>query len=248
MGRSRWRPVSREVRLALDTALDRSIMALRRGPSGSVQDGSATERERGAAAFGMRLSALLASAGVRPADLAAVAVGVGPGSFTGLRVGVATAKALAWSLGIPVAGIPTSEALRRAATRAAGLPDRDAAGIAVVQGAGARDHYLVLPGEPPRLLPPGADLVAATGGYPVLALGVDPDRLQGALGPGAFSPLEVGAAARDGLGAALLDLLEERLAADAADDLATLVPAYVALPRGVAATAAATAGWAPELR
>jgi tRNA threonylcarbamoyladenosine biosynthesis protein TsaB len=42
-----------------------------------------------------------------------VAVGTGPGSFTGLRVGIATARALGLSRGIPVAGVPTIDALAR---------------------------------------------------------------------------------------------------------------------------------------
>ena len=44
-------------------------------------------------------------------NLGGIAVSLGPGSFTGLRVGVATAKTLAWSLGIQIAGVPTLEAL-----------------------------------------------------------------------------------------------------------------------------------------
>jgi hypothetical protein len=62
------------------------------------------------------------------------------------------------------------------------------------------------------------------------------------------SPLDAGEAAREGLGTALLELLEERLAAGMMDDPATLVPAYVALPRGIAAAAGAAAGWTPDLR
>ncbi len=50
-------------------------------------------------------------------DLAAVAVTIGPGSFTGLRVGVATAKVLAYGLGIPVVGVDTLEAMAWAASQ-----------------------------------------------------------------------------------------------------------------------------------
>lgn len=56
---------------------------------------------------------LLDSAGLTPADLAAVAVGRGPGSFTGVRIGVATAKGLAHSLRRPLVGFGTLDAIAR---------------------------------------------------------------------------------------------------------------------------------------
>jgi len=54
---------------------------------------------------------LLTDCGLAPADLDGLAVSVGPGSFTGLRVGIATVKALAMALDLPVAAVPTLDAL-----------------------------------------------------------------------------------------------------------------------------------------
>ena len=54
---------------------------------------------------------LLAQCGLRPADLGAIAVALGPGSYNGLRVGVATAKGLALALDIPLLGVPTLDVL-----------------------------------------------------------------------------------------------------------------------------------------
>lgn len=69
--------------------------------------GRESHAERIAPAVGELLEAL----GATPADLGAVAVSCGPGSFTGLRTGVAAAKGLAFSRGIPLYGVPTLEAL-----------------------------------------------------------------------------------------------------------------------------------------
>jgi tRNA threonylcarbamoyladenosine biosynthesis protein TsaB len=63
---------------------------------------------------------LLADCGAGAGDLAGLAVSVGPGSFTGLRVGIATAKGLGFALAIPVSPVPTLDAM------AALLPFADA--------------------------------------------------------------------------------------------------------------------------
>lgn len=61
------------------------------------------------------VDAVLAEAGLAIGDMDGVAVGVGPGSFTGLRIGIATARGIAAGAGIPIAGAATLAALRHAA-------------------------------------------------------------------------------------------------------------------------------------
>jgi tRNA threonylcarbamoyladenosine biosynthesis protein TsaB len=57
------------------------------------------------------VAAILRNSGQEAADLTAVAVSTGPGNFTGLRIGLATAKTLAWSLNCPLVPVPTMEVL-----------------------------------------------------------------------------------------------------------------------------------------
>lgn len=71
---------------------------------------------RGADCLPSAVGSLLTLAGVSVKGIAGVAVDIGPGSFTGLRIGVALAKGLAQAWGIPVVGVRQTEALARAAS------------------------------------------------------------------------------------------------------------------------------------
>ncbi|MDD7718861.1 MAG: tRNA (adenosine(37)-N6)-threonylcarbamoyltransferase complex dimerization subunit type 1 TsaB [Eubacteriaceae bacterium] len=55
---------------------------------------------------------LTSELGITPGDLTAVAASVGPGSFTGIRIGVSTARALSQALGIPAAGVKTLDSFK----------------------------------------------------------------------------------------------------------------------------------------
>lgn len=96
--------------LAFDTATDRATSAL-------VADGEVLgERFSRASTLLADVDALLRRAGARPTDVGGLAVGIGPGSFTGIRIGLAAARGLALALGVRVAGVSTLDAL------AAGAP------------------------------------------------------------------------------------------------------------------------------
>ena len=64
---------------------------------------------------------MLANCALAPQDISAVAVAVGPGSFTGLRIGVSAAKGLAWAKDLPCCGVSTLAAMARTSTDHHGL-------------------------------------------------------------------------------------------------------------------------------
>jgi tRNA threonylcarbamoyladenosine biosynthesis protein TsaB len=84
---------------------------------------------------------LLAGAGLEPRDLEGLVVGTGPGSFTGVRIGLAAARGLGLALDLPAAGVSTLDAL------AAGAP-----GALPVIDARRREVFVLL--DEPRCLRP----------------------------------------------------------------------------------------------
>ena len=117
--------------LAFDTATSAATAAL-------VRDGEVLgERVSRAVTVLADADELLRENGIERAELTGLVVGTGPGSFTGLRLGLATVRGLALALDLPVAGVSTLDAL------AAGAPGA----LPVVDG-GRREVFTLVEGEP----------------------------------------------------------------------------------------------------
>lgn len=156
--------------LSLDTCLGACSVAILDGDrvlAARTEPMTRGHQER----IGMLAREVAAEAGVAFSDLTRIGVTVGPGSFTGLRVGLAFAKGLATALSIPCVGVNTLEAL------AAGVPGGGF--VAAVLDARMGQVYLQVFDDGVALMAPDAlDLGAAAarlaelhGGQPVTLIG-----------------------------------------------------------------------------
>jgi len=198
--------------LAIDTAT--SVVVVAAGtPDGELLEARTFPAEhRHGSHLLPTIERLTADRGLRLGDLGGVIVGTGPGAFTGLRVGLATAKVLAHELGLAIVGVSTAEALLSA----------DPGTGPLLLPAGPHDRTIVERGGEPRLF--AGD---ATAPEPAAAVAVD------LAGRASEAAAERGRRAVAELPGRLLALGAARLGAGDVDDVERLVPAYVSLPRGV---------------
>lgn len=167
-------PMSDRLILGFDTSAAHCAAALLSGDQVLAQAHEEMARGQAEALVPM-LEQVLRAGGVAWGDLDALAVGVGPGNFTGIRISVATARGLALALGVPALGVSIFEA------RAEGLPRP----VLVAEDARRGEIYLQGFGMGPELpclrpfskiaLVPGAALtgsaaqaIAATGDYAIV--------------------------------------------------------------------------------
>ncbi|MDX9859353.1 MAG: tRNA (adenosine(37)-N6)-threonylcarbamoyltransferase complex dimerization subunit type 1 TsaB [Rhodospirillales bacterium] len=155
--------------LALDTATAACSVAI--WDDGSIRAWQFSPMMRGQSeALMPMVVAVLAEAGLAFADLDGVAATVGPGAFTGLRIGLAAARAMALAAGLPCLGVTTLEAVAANASEA----ERHGAALLVVLDAKRADVYAqvfsaaflplsepqaVLPAALPGLVPAGPVVV-----------------------------------------------------------------------------------------
>jgi tRNA threonylcarbamoyl adenosine modification protein YeaZ len=112
--------------LAFDTATPAITVALHDGTRVLAEE-SAVDARRHGELLAASIQQVLADAGAVPDDLTGIAVGVGPGPYTGLRAGLVTARVLGSALGLPVHGTCTLDVIARAA--ASGLDGSAASGL-----------------------------------------------------------------------------------------------------------------------
>jgi tRNA threonylcarbamoyl adenosine modification protein YeaZ len=206
--------------LAIESASTDLSLAVA-GPDGAVLSTDAWSSDhRQAHELLPRALELLARSGLALSDCRMVAVGLGPGSFTGLRVGLSIAKGIAFSLEVPIVGVPSLEAWLAAE------PD---CAVAVAR-AGAAEAYLLERDAPGPMVVQRAALADLSGAIAARELAAD------------FELLD--ARPPDRAAESVARLAAGRLAEDpAGDDLERLEPSYLRGPRGIVTVGEAAIQW-----
>lgn len=177
--------------LAVDTATPTVCAAFVDTESGLVIERTELDPRRHVEFLTPFVRDVLSRAGVRPADLDLIVTGVGPGPYTGLRVGIVTARTMGLALGRPVVGVCSLDALARDAVLAEPRP------VIAVSDARRREVYWAeydatgtrvagpLVTKPEVVREPGLDVVGPAASH------VLPDADDSSLRPAALAEIAV---------------------------------------------------------
>lgn len=210
--------------LVLDTATPIAVVGVWSG-EGVLAEHRMSETRRHAEGLIDAIDRALLAASVGMPDLAGVGVGRGPGSFIGVRTGIATAKGICLGRGLPLVGVSTLLALARSVD----LPD--GAGLVTIDAKRGEVYTQLLEKtaegvrslDPPAALTPDEARQRANTLAFVVGSGLADE---GASSFGRARVLPLIAPSARGLGAALA----ERLAAGPVDEIDGLVPDYCRAP------------------
>lgn len=190
--------------LAIDTSTTAITVGLHDGTS-VVAEATTLDARAHAEHLAPGITAALARVGAQPGDVTDVVVGIGPGPFTGLRVGIVSARTFAFALGVPVRGLTSLDAIAHEAWlgghRGDLLVATDARRKEVYAAAYALDDARASRGGDEPIVSRAADLPAQLRALPTAGRGpaLYPEAL-----PNALPPLDVS-------GGALADLAVRRL-------------------------------------
>jgi tRNA threonylcarbamoyladenosine biosynthesis protein TsaB len=211
--------------LGLDTATWTAAVGVARDGTVLAEDVEPASRSH-IASLPQLVERVLARAGLGIRDVEAVAVSIGPGSFTGLRIGLGLAKGIAFAGGLPMATVPTLEALAHVAGAAPGTT------VCTALDARKREVYAALfridpAGVPERLGPDAAlppDALAARLPAGTVLVGD-----AGETYPDAFpaNVVRLPFASHHPRGGVVARLGAQRLEAGESADLGSVEPAYI---------------------
>jgi len=208
--------------LCLDTSTPTARVALFDG-AGQALAGAEATAERHSQHVLKLVDDVLRSAAARPEMLAGIACGAGPGSFTGLRVGLAVAKGLALATGAPLLLVSSLQALALDIARRA--PPGTRFVVPCIDAGKGEVYAIVRAGDEPWRLAPSAlaERLASLPGVVLAGNGAERHAalLDGALPAGARRVAVAGPSAR-----AIGRLALPRLARGEVDDLDKAVPVY----------------------
>lgn len=206
--------------LGIDSSTDKLAVGLADGGKVLSELLLESSREHASHVIGL-IDEVLNDASTAKGDISGVAVAIGPGSFTGLRIGMAVAKGLAVALKIPLIGVSTFEVIAR---RLLGEYDEFYLTAPVRRG----ESYLCLVRDGIDIrksitLADNEKLAEAVGSIPAGAVGRPPDGWEDIV------PNKIPADRLTVSGGELAVLGSEFLAAGRRDDVADLEPLYIAL-------------------